>query len=123
MPALDTGGADGAHRPSAGIPKRSDSAADRFLLPRPATWHLRALLRSGDALAAACAVGAALWMWSAADGIRFTPSDVTPLYASSVEDVAAKLEYDLYYIKHQSLWLDAEIAWRTLWTVATLSGR
>ncbi len=28
-----------------------------------------------------------------------------------------------YYIKHQSLWLDAEIAWRTLWTVATLSGR
>ena len=44
-------------------------------------------------------------------------------YASSVEDVATRLEYDLYYIKHRSLWLDAEIVWRTVWTMVTLSGR
>ena len=44
-------------------------------------------------------------------------------YARSVEDVTTKLEYDLYYIKHQSLWLDAEIVWRTVWIMMTLSGR
>ena len=44
-------------------------------------------------------------------------------YADSVEDVAARLEHDLYYIRHQSLWLDVRIAWRTVWTVLSLSGR
>lgn len=44
-------------------------------------------------------------------------------YASSVEDAARKLEYDLYYIEHRSLRLDVEIALRTMWTVVTLRGR
>ena len=44
-------------------------------------------------------------------------------YGGSVEGALDKLEYDLYYIKYWSLWFDAEIIWRTLWTVATLRGR
>ncbi len=44
-------------------------------------------------------------------------------YGSSVEDAMTKLEYDLYYIKHRSPWFDALIAWRTLWTLVTFSGR
>jgi len=35
-------------------------------------------------------------------------------YGRSVEDALIKLQYDLYYIKHQSLWLDLRIIWRTL---------
>lgn len=35
-------------------------------------------------------------------------------YGRSVEDALIKLQYDLYYIKHQSLWLDLQIIWRTL---------
>lgn len=34
-----------------------------------------------------------------------------------------KLQYDLYYIKHQSLWLDLLILVRTLGLVLTLRGR
>ena len=44
-------------------------------------------------------------------------------YGSSVEDAMTKLEYDLYYIKHRSPGFDALIAWRTLWTLVTFSGR
>ena len=44
-------------------------------------------------------------------------------YGSSVEDAMTKLEYDLYYIKHRSPWFDVLIAWRTLWTLVTFSGR
>ena len=44
-------------------------------------------------------------------------------YGSSVDDAVTKLEYDLYYVKHGSLWLDAVIAWRTVWTVLALGGR
>ena len=33
-------------------------------------------------------------------------------YSASKEDALLKLQYDLYYIKHQSLWLDAEICSR-----------
>jgi exopolysaccharide biosynthesis polyprenyl glycosylphosphotransferase len=34
-------------------------------------------------------------------------------YGRSVEDALIKLQYDLYYIKHQSLWLDLQVIWRT----------
>jgi len=42
-------------------------------------------------------------------------------YASSVDDARAKLEYDLYYVQHQSLFLDLAICFHTVKTV--LSGR
>lgn len=35
-------------------------------------------------------------------------------YARSVEESLIKLQYDLYYIKHQSLWLDLVIILRTI---------
>lgn len=44
-------------------------------------------------------------------------------YASSVEETAVKLEYDLYYIKHRSLLLDLEILLRTVGTAVGLRGR
>lgn len=43
-------------------------------------------------------------------------------YASSVEETAVKLEYDLYYIKHRSLMLDFVILLRTVGTVLGLKG-
>ena len=43
-------------------------------------------------------------------------------YASSVEDTAVKLEYDLYYIKHRNLSLDFIILLRTVGTVVGLKG-
>ncbi len=42
-----------------------------------------------------------------------------------VNDLAGaeiRLEYDLYYVKHQSLWLDILIIFRTIWTIITLNG-
>lgn len=44
-------------------------------------------------------------------------------YGASVEDALIKLQYDLYYIKHQSLWLDLVILIKTLVLVVTLRGR
>ncbi len=44
-------------------------------------------------------------------------------YGRSVEDALIKLQYDLYYIKHCSLFLDAVILVRTLGLVLTLRGR
>jgi exopolysaccharide biosynthesis polyprenyl glycosylphosphotransferase len=44
-------------------------------------------------------------------------------YASSAEDALLKLQRDLYYIKHQSLMLDAYILLRTLTTILRLGGR
>lgn len=44
-------------------------------------------------------------------------------YGDSVNDAAVKLEYDLYYIKHQSLLFDLLIALRTIKTIVTFSGR
>ena len=41
-------------------------------------------------------------------------------YGSSVEDAKRKLEYDLYYIKHQTLGMDLQVVARTLRVV--LSG-
>lgn len=44
-------------------------------------------------------------------------------YGSSVEDALKKLEYELYYIKHCSPFLDALIVARTVGLVLTLRGR
>jgi len=44
-------------------------------------------------------------------------------YAATVEETAVKLEYDLYYIKHRSFWLDLLILLRTPITVFGLKGR
>ena len=44
-------------------------------------------------------------------------------YGASTEDAKVKLEYDLYYIKHQSLWLDMVILFKTIIDSVTLRGR
>ncbi len=44
-------------------------------------------------------------------------------YGSSVEDSFVKLQYDLYYIKHQSLWFDLRILLRTVAVVLRLQGQ
>jgi exopolysaccharide biosynthesis polyprenyl glycosylphosphotransferase len=44
-------------------------------------------------------------------------------YGASVEDALEKLQYDLYYIKHQSLGLDMYILFRTFWDTISLGGR
>ncbi len=44
-------------------------------------------------------------------------------YGSSVEDAVTKLQYDLYYVKHQSLLLDTLIIFRTASVVTGLGGR
>jgi len=43
-------------------------------------------------------------------------------YASSVEDTATKLEYDLYYIKHRSLMMDLITILRTVSSVIMMRG-
>lgn len=44
-------------------------------------------------------------------------------YIESIEDAKVRLQYDLYYVKHQSLWLDTIILLRTIWQALTLKGR
>jgi lipopolysaccharide/colanic/teichoic acid biosynthesis glycosyltransferase len=44
-------------------------------------------------------------------------------YASTVEDTAVKLEYDLYYIKHRNLLLDFTILTRTVGDVIGFRGQ
>jgi exopolysaccharide biosynthesis polyprenyl glycosylphosphotransferase len=44
-------------------------------------------------------------------------------YVDSVEDARIRLQYDLYYIKHQSLWLDFLILLRTMGHMFMLKGR
>lgn len=44
-------------------------------------------------------------------------------YGASKEDALLKLQYDLYYIKHQSLWLDLVILFRTIIDTLTFGGR
>jgi exopolysaccharide biosynthesis polyprenyl glycosylphosphotransferase len=44
-------------------------------------------------------------------------------YGDSVRDASAKLEYDLYYIKHQSIWFDALILLRTVGTMLRFGGQ
>jgi lipopolysaccharide/colanic/teichoic acid biosynthesis glycosyltransferase len=45
------------------------------------------------------------------------------VYANSVEGTRLKLQYDLYYIKHRSLWFDLEIILRTIFHIMTLRGQ
>jgi exopolysaccharide biosynthesis polyprenyl glycosylphosphotransferase len=44
-------------------------------------------------------------------------------YVDNVEDAKIRLQYDLYYIKHQSLWLDLIILLRTMGHMFALKGR
>ena len=44
-------------------------------------------------------------------------------YSASKEDALLKLQYDLYYIKHQSLWLDVVILLKTIVDTLILRGR
>jgi exopolysaccharide biosynthesis polyprenyl glycosylphosphotransferase len=44
-------------------------------------------------------------------------------YAATVEEMVMKLEYDLYYIKHRSFWLDFVILIRAMMTVIGFRGR
>jgi len=43
-------------------------------------------------------------------------------YGSSVEDALVKLQYDLYYIKHQSFYLDLLILLKTVGVVLSFQG-
>jgi lipopolysaccharide/colanic/teichoic acid biosynthesis glycosyltransferase len=45
------------------------------------------------------------------------------VYAASIAETSRKLEYDLYYLRHRSLWFDIEIIARTLYYFVTLAGR
>jgi lipopolysaccharide/colanic/teichoic acid biosynthesis glycosyltransferase len=49
-------------------------------------------------------------------------AQVNQRYASTVEDTAVKLEYDLYYIKHRNLLLDMNITIRTIGAVLGFRG-
>jgi exopolysaccharide biosynthesis polyprenyl glycosylphosphotransferase len=42
-------------------------------------------------------------------------------YANTLAEETEKIRYDLYYLKHMSLWFDLRILFETVWTV--LSGR
>ncbi len=44
-------------------------------------------------------------------------------YGASKQDSLEKLQYDLFYIKHQSFWLDMQILWRTALDALSLRGR
>lgn len=44
-------------------------------------------------------------------------------YVDSIESARVRVEYDLYYIKHQSIWLDITILFRTMEQVFALKGR
>lgn len=44
-------------------------------------------------------------------------------YIDSLESAKIRLQYDLFYVKHQSLWLDMVILWRTMVQMITLKGR
>ncbi len=45
------------------------------------------------------------------------------VYAGTVEETQLKLQYDLYYVKHRSVLLDAEVILKTISTVLTGAGR
>ena len=44
-------------------------------------------------------------------------------YGASEDDALEKLQYDLYYVKNQSFWLDIRIIVKTIKTVLTGAGR
>lgn len=50
-------------------------------------------------------------------------AQVNYAYYVTVEEMAVKLEYDLYYIKHRNLLMEIAILLRTIWQVFGLRGR
>jgi exopolysaccharide biosynthesis polyprenyl glycosylphosphotransferase len=44
-------------------------------------------------------------------------------YMCSFEDAKVRLEHDLYYVKHQSLWFDALIFLRAFWHLLAMKGK
>jgi lipopolysaccharide/colanic/teichoic acid biosynthesis glycosyltransferase len=50
-------------------------------------------------------------------------AQVNTRYGSSVDDSLTKLQYDLYYIKHRSIFLDFSIAIKTLSTILYYRGQ
>ena len=50
-------------------------------------------------------------------------AQVNAKYGSSEEDALEKLQYDLYYIKHRSLFLDISIVVKTLSTIIFYRGQ
>ncbi len=46
-------------------------------------------------------------------------AQVTQGHVAEVDEVREKLAFDFYYIKHFSVWLDALIVAKTIWTMAT----
>jgi exopolysaccharide biosynthesis polyprenyl glycosylphosphotransferase len=50
-------------------------------------------------------------------------AQVNTEYGDSVEDSASKLEYDLYYVRHRSLWFDVGILARTIGRMLGWKGR
>ena len=44
-------------------------------------------------------------------------------YAETIEETATKLQYDLYYIEHASIWMDFNILLRTVGSVLGFKGR
>ena len=43
-------------------------------------------------------------------------------HVNNLQGAKTRLEYDLYYVKNQSLWLDFLIIFRTIWTIVTMKG-
>lgn len=43
-------------------------------------------------------------------------------HVNNLEGAKIRLEYDLYYVKYQNLWMDFLIFWRTVWTIVTMNG-
>lgn len=50
-------------------------------------------------------------------------AQVNTQYGDSVEDATTKLEYDLYYVRHRSLWFDIDILVRTVGRMLGWRGR
>lgn len=50
-------------------------------------------------------------------------AQVNTQYGDSVEDAVTKLEYDLYYVRHRSFWLDVAILLRTVGRMVGWKGR
>jgi len=44
-------------------------------------------------------------------------------YVDSVDDARVRVEYDLYYIKHQSIWLDIWILFQTAGHMLAFGGQ
>jgi lipopolysaccharide/colanic/teichoic acid biosynthesis glycosyltransferase len=50
-------------------------------------------------------------------------AQVNQEYAATIDETIDKLEYDLYYIKHRSLWMDTRVLLRTPSMILGLRGR